>query len=58
VESDTYDVSHEEEVIMPDGRRLRPRHREQPVRVTVKGEVGQGHFPIIAIGRNARYGLG
>jgi len=25
------------------------RHREQPVRVTVKGEVGQGHFPIIAI---------
>lgn len=57
VESDTYDLSDVEEVLMPDGRRLRPRHREQPVRVKVNGEVGQGHFPIIAIGRNKRYGL-
>ena len=57
VESDTYDISDVEEVVMPDGRRQRPRHREQPVRVTVNGEVGQGHFPIIAIGPNKRYGL-
>lgn len=57
VESDVYDVSDVEEVILPDGRRLRPRHREQPVRVQVNGEAGQGHFPIIVIGRNRRYGL-
>jgi hypothetical protein len=58
VEADSYDISDTEEVLMPDGRRLRPRHREQPVRVKINGEVGQGHFPIIAIGRNKRYGLG
>jgi len=57
VETDTYDISHAEEVVMPDGRRLRPRHREQPVTVSLNGEVGQGHFPIIAIGPNKRYGL-
>jgi len=57
VETDQYDLSHVEEVLLSDGRRWRPRHREQPVRVTVSGETGQGHFPIIVIGRNARYGL-
>jgi hypothetical protein len=44
-------------VLLSDGRRWRPRHREQPVRVTVGGESGQGHFPIIVIGRNNRYGV-
>jgi hypothetical protein len=57
VEADGYDVSDTEAVVMPNGERLRPRHREQPVRVHVNGETGQGHFPIIVIGRNARYGL-
>ena len=57
VETDQYDLKDVEEVLTADGRRLRPRHREQPVRVKVCGESGQGHFPIIVIGRNARYGL-
>ena len=57
VETDQYDLSHVEEVLLTDGRRLRPRHREQPVRVKVRGEAGQGHFPIIVIGRNKRYGI-
>jgi hypothetical protein len=57
VETDQYDLSDVEEVVMSDGRRSRPRHREQPVRVSVNGETGQGHFPIIVIGRNARYGI-
>jgi hypothetical protein len=57
VETDQYDLSDVEEVLVSGGRRWRPRHREQPVRVTVGGETGQGHFPIIVIGRNARYGL-
>jgi hypothetical protein len=57
VETDQYDLSHVEEVLLADGSRARPRHREQPVRVKVRGETGQGHFPIIVIGRNARYGL-
>ena len=57
VETDQYDLAHVEEVLLSDGRRWRPRHREQPVRVTVGGESGQGHFPIIVIGRNNRYGV-
>ncbi|WP_395067927.1 hypothetical protein [Paraburkholderia silvatlantica] len=57
VERDIYDISDVEEVVLPDGRHLRPRHREQPVRVKVNGEAGFGHFPFVIIGRNARLGV-
>ena len=49
-EIDTYDISDPEEVVMPDGRRLRPNHREVAVRVQVNGQAGFGYMPFIAIG--------
>ena len=58
LEHDVYDVSHPEDVGLPDGTTIRPLHREQGVRLTVNGEPGFGHFPIMAIGRIDRYGLG
>jgi hypothetical protein len=58
LESDVYDVSHPEDVVRPDGQVLRPVHREQPVRLLVDGKPGTGHFPIMTVGRVARYGLG
>ena len=58
VEHDIYDVSEPEEVGLPDGRRIRPVHREQPVCLTVNGHPGYGHLPVINWGRVSRYGLG
>ena len=58
LEHDVYDVSDPEAVGLPDGTTIRPLHREQGVRLTVNGEPGFGHFPIMAIGRVERYGLG
>jgi hypothetical protein len=49
-EHDIYDISHPAEVIMPDGTKLRPNHREVPVQVTVNGRTGHGYMPFIAIG--------
>lgn len=57
-ECDVYDVSDPEDVVLPDGRVIRPRHREQPVRLTVNGVAGLGHLPIMAFGKLPRYGLG
>ena len=57
VEHDIYDVSAPEEVVLPDGRRIRPVHREQPAKLTVNGRPGYGHLPIISRGRVSRYGL-
>lgn len=56
-EADIYDVTHAEDVILPDGRTIRPWHREQPVKLTVNGVPGLGHFPIINRGLIRRYGL-
>lgn len=58
LEFDVYDVSHPEDVVVPDGQVLRPVHREQPARLSVDGQSGTGHFPVITVGRVARYGLG
>lgn len=57
VETDVYDVSHPEDVVLPGGEVIRPVHREQPVRVTVRGEVGNGHSPMMVVGPNQVYGL-
>ncbi len=53
-ELDSYDVSDPDEVVMPDGARTRPNHREAHVEVTVNGRVGHGYMPFIAIGDIAK----
>lgn len=58
LEHDTYDVTHPEDVVLPDGSTVRPTHREQPARLTVNGRPGLGHLPIMSVGRVERYGLG
>jgi hypothetical protein len=57
LESDAYDVSHPEDVRLPDDRVIQPWHREQPVTLTVNGEPGLGHLPIINVGVVRRYEL-
>ncbi|MCG2621292.1 hypothetical protein LVY72_05115 [Arthrobacter sp. I2-34] len=57
VETDVYGVGDVEETVMPDGGRIRPIHREQPVRVRVRGEEGNGHSPLFVVGPNRVYGL-
>jgi hypothetical protein len=48
VEHDVYDVSHPEQVLLlPEGRPVAPGHREQPARISVNGQDGFGHFPIM-----------
>lgn len=58
VEHDVYDVSHPEDVVLPDGTTIRPMHREQGARITINGKAGFAHLPVMAIGRIERYGLG
>jgi len=57
-EFDVYDVSDHEACLLPDGRVIRPMHREQIARVTVNGRRGLAHFPLLNGGRIERYGLG
>ncbi len=57
LESDVYDVSHVENVVLPDGRVVRPWHREAGSRLKVNGESGYGHFSVINSGTLLRYGL-
>jgi hypothetical protein len=54
-EYDEYDLSDPEVVELPDGRKLRPLHREQIAKVTVNGKPGQSHSPFITVGPNHRY---
>ncbi|MBI1181080.1 MAG: hypothetical protein GC201_11015 [Alphaproteobacteria bacterium] len=54
---DVYDVSHPEDSVLPDGRIIQPVHREQPVTLTVNGEAGLGHLPVINWGLVKSYGL-
>jgi hypothetical protein len=56
-EHDFYDLTDPEACILPDGRAIRPVHREQIARVTVNGSPGWAHFPLINWGRIDRYGL-
>lgn len=58
IESDVYDVSHAEDVILPDGAIIRPWHREAGAIVRMAGEEGLAHFPVLSSGPIARYGLG
>lgn len=58
IETDIYDISAPEEAVLPDGRRIAPVHREQPVNLSVNGAKGYGYMPLINHGRIRRYGLG
>jgi hypothetical protein len=57
-EYDIYDITDPEAVGLPDGRVIRPVHREQIAQVTVNGRPGHAHFPLINWGPLQRYGLG
>ncbi|NWK98307.1 hypothetical protein DM806_22090 [Sphingobium lactosutens] len=56
-EYDQYDLSDPEDVGMPDGRLLRPVHREQIARVKVNGRPGFAHGPMLIVGPSRQYGL-
>ncbi len=61
LEHDVWDVSHPAEVVRGDGRRVRPIHRIQPVRVTTRGGdldgSGTGSLTLIAEGTLPDLGL-
>ncbi|MET0660384.1 MAG: hypothetical protein ABW110_19750, partial [Steroidobacteraceae bacterium] len=57
LEYDQYDLSHAEDVVLPDGRRIRPWHREADAKITVNGAGGFAHFAVISSGPVQRYGL-
>jgi len=54
-EYDVYDISDVEACVLPDGRVIRPRHREQLAKVTVNGKPGFAHLPFISMGHVERY---
>jgi len=57
LEHDVYDLSHVEDVGLPDGRVVRPWHREGGAIVRMNGEEGMAHFPVVSSGHIRRYGL-
>jgi hypothetical protein len=62
LEYDVYDVSHEEDVVLPDGTVDRPYHRDCAVTLKVTGPDGKsfvaaGHAAIIPSGNLPRRGL-
>ena len=61
LECDTWDVSHPCEVVRPDGARVRPIHRIQPVSLRVRGAgldgTGTGSLTLIAEGTIPDLGL-
>ena len=61
LETDTWDVSHPCEVVRPDGARVRPIHRIQPVALSVRGAgldgEGTGSLTLIAEGSLPQFGL-
>lgn len=56
-EHDVFDTTHPENVVLPDGRHIRPLHREQFAKITVNGKPGFAHTPFISTGTIKRYGL-
>lgn len=56
-EVDSYDISDPEAVIMPDGSRAFPKHREQLAMCTVNGLPGSAYMPMFVIGPQPRFGL-
>jgi hypothetical protein len=57
LEYDVYDLSDPEDVVLPDRRVVRPWHRETGCTLTVNGQPGLGHFPVINSGIIERYKL-
>ncbi len=57
LEADIYDISHPEDVVLPDGRVIRPWHREAGAKVRIGDTEGMAHFPCISSGRIVKYGL-
>jgi hypothetical protein len=57
IEADIYDVSHPEEVVLPNGRKIRPWHREGDSLIRVNNQDGFAHFAVISSGRVAKYCL-
>ncbi len=62
LEHDVYDVSHDEDVVLPDGSVDRPYHRDCAVRLKVTAPdgtetIGAGHCAIIPTGSLPRRGL-
>jgi hypothetical protein len=62
IEHDVWDVRHAAEVVRAGGQRVRPVHRIQPVRVTLRGAgfdgAGTGSLTLIAEGSLPQLGLG
>ena len=56
-ESDSYDMSHPEDVKLPDGEILQPMHREAPAYGTVNGMDLMGHQIVICTGSVPFLGL-
>lgn len=58
VESDVYDMQHIEDVILPDGRTIRPWQREVPCTLAVNGGArGFGYLAALSSGHVKRYDL-
>ena len=57
LEFDIYDVSDVEQVGLPDGRTIRPWHRELPCTVEANGQAGMGYATVLNNGDIQRYGL-
>ena len=57
LEYDVYDVSDVEQVGLPDGRTIRPWHRELPCTVEVNGQSGMGYATVLNNGEIPRYRL-
>jgi hypothetical protein len=56
LEHDVYDLT-DPEIVLLDGERTASGHREQPVVVSVNGEEGIGHMPVMTRGPLPAYGL-
>jgi hypothetical protein len=56
-EVDSYDISDPEVVIMPDGTRATPRHREQLAVCSINGADGNAYIPMFVIGPQPRFGF-
>lgn len=56
-EIDSYDISDPEVVILPDGGRATPKHREQLTTCSINGESRSAYIPMFVIGTQPRFGL-
>lgn len=57
LEVDSYDISHPETVIMPDGSAHVPKHREQLSVCRIAGQTGGAYTPMFVIGPQPRFGF-